>query len=330
MLECSVLLILSANIYGRLLWQAFAGQTINPGVMLIAGPLCLVTYLWVKEYQLSSQRDDLSQDYVNKEGNDSLLKNSEELILGSWYLSVTSLCILLVASFFSWEAYTDQALKSNHYALWQQEWALIFEGLGLLGLWSAWTWRKYGANIENVVTLHYPLSIGIFGLPWEGILRHYDYLLQKLSTDLAVFFLDGWSIFFSPQERPLNIEYWDAITIYSPHFYLIINETCAGVNLLLSMSLYAFGFAWVMNTGLQRAWILVLYIIPLCLVFNGIRIAIIFALGHFGDQELATGFWHEGTAYLTQAILFIILAFINYLLDQEPKSAKHDPSMLKA
>ena len=58
--------------------------------------------------------------------------------------------------------------------------------------------------------------------------------------------------------------------------YLIINETCAGVN-LISMSMYAVGFSWIMGTQIGRRCSCCL-IIPLSVIFNGLRITIIFCL----------------------------------------------------
>ena len=91
------------------------------------------------------------------------------------------------------------------------------------------------------------------------------------------------------------------------------------------MSLYAIGFSWVMGAHIRRAAVLVAYMIPLSIVFNGLRITIIFCLGHFGDQALATGPWHEGSAYIAQAFLFALIALINALLDRERGSEAHDP-----
>ena len=225
---------------------------------------------------------------------------------------------------------------------------IIVEGIGLYCLWSAWLWRKYvlftitidralsissnlldhntekyKSNYDLVGQLHYPLSFALFTLPWEAVLRNYDDTLQRISTDIAVYLLDliDWLKF----SEIIQVAYWDAITIYSDRFYLIINETCAGVNLLLSMSIYALGYAWLMKCTVKRSWLLVAYMMPLCLLFNGLRICLIFCLGHFGDQALATGPWHEGSAYISQALLFIALGLINYGLGAEPKSVKHDP-----
>ena len=309
MLELTLLIALSINLYGRAVWLALIGQTLNPGVMMIAAPLAVVTYLWAQSDGQSRESSPHTSPHTS--------------LPSPLSVSILGMVTLTAGVILSWSAYNKLAFTSaDEWALWWRETGLILEGLGLICLWTSWTTRAY--DERRVKTLLYPLSISIFSLPWESILRGLDIHLQRLSTDIAVYLLDVFSL-FNLSSLPLKVYYWDSITIYSERFYLIINETCAGVNLLLSMSLYAIGFAWVMGAHIARAWILVAYIIPLCLLFNGFRVALIFSLGHFGDQELATGPWHEGSAYISQVFLFIGIALINHTLDRAPKSEERDP-----
>ena len=230
-----------------------------------------------------------------------------------------------VGAYYSLMASQRLALSSGDgWALWARELGFIGEGLGLIGLWTSWTYSHFSPAL--CARLYYPLSTSLFSLPWESFLRSYDQHLQELSADVAVRTLDliDWLFTCSP---PLKIGYWDSITLYSERFYLIINETCAGINLFISMSLYTLGFSWIMGASIQRATILITYILPLSILFNGLRIAIIFCLGHFGDKALATGAWHEGSAYLSQAALFVIIALINAALDREQVSGARGPSV---
>ena len=313
--EVAILSFMSLNLYVRAVWIALVGQTLNPSVMIVAAPVALIAYLWV----LQSVKLDQTQAGIDHQTESLKPRRTSNILL---LLAVTSMG---VGTYISSQAYEILTLfETDREALWRREVGMIVEGLSLILLWSSWTWKRYAVQQELAWRLHYPLSISIFTLPWEGILRGFDLSLQRMSTDLGVYCLDLLDQ-ICEWKRPLKIAYWDSITIYSDHFYLIINETCAGVNLLISMSLYAIGFAWVMGTNIKRAWILILYILPLCVVFNGIRIALIFCLGHFGDQALATGVWHEGSAYVCQGSLFLVMALINHTIGRELMSSRHDP-----
>jgi exosortase/archaeosortase family protein len=213
---------------------------------------------------------------------------------------------------FSLEAYDYLSLQETHIeGLRAQVIGLFLEGIALWWMWSLFFTLRYPIALREQLT--FPLAISLFGLPWEVLLRGVDVHLQQICTDIAVRVID---LLDGLMSLNMHVKYWDSYTFYSEEFYLIVNETCSGVNLLISMSLYAVGFSWVMKCRAHRAITLVIYILPLCLLFNGFRIVIIFFLGHYGGRELAMGSWHEGSAYICQIPLFLLLAWIHHILER--------------
>lgn len=322
-IETALLLTLAVNVTVRTWLWVSQGTTLNPGVAFVAIPLALFAYLWNISAHTSHQKTrDQADDSEVKPSKDLFRITRSHRILIK-LLKQSGVSLSLLGLYFSWETYEHLAFMSlNHQQRSIYHLSLLAEGGGVILLWSAYTWNRVSEwGITLVHRLHFPISISIFGLAWEGVLRDLDEPLQRLSTDIAVLIID---ISDALGLSNAQVSYWDSFTIYSSQFYLIINETCAGVNLLLSMALYALGFGWVMNVTLKRAWLLVVYIIPLAILFNGLRVAIIFMLGHAGDVELATGPWHEGSGYLCQLVLFMILALLNRAFDQAPMSKEHD------
>lgn len=304
-LEALLLCILALNVTARVwIWIAH-GVTINPGVAIAATTLAIFAYFRGQGAPVSSRGET---------EHPSRAVFTRYMHQRVWFMRLIGLTLSLGGGSLSWCTYEHLAFMSldpTHLQL--SHLGLILEGLGVIALWSAYTWAR-GLDlwgVERSRRLHFPISIAVFGLPWEGVLRTLDLPLQRLSADLAVMILDLSDLLGL---STAHVRYWDSFTIYSDQFYLIVNETCAGVNLLLSMSLYALGFGWTMGVSLTRAWILIAYIIPLSICFNGVRVAIIFMLGHTGSVELATGPWHEGSGYLCQLLLFIVLALLNMWL----------------
>ena len=329
-LEIIILSMLALNVFCRIWISISYESTINPGVALTAIPLSIFAYSWsirsLSQKVTSSSLDD-AQSVIQSDQSPTSPPHPSGLFFTrlSGLIFVLGLILSIIGTCLSWLSYQHLAFAPlDHQSQHIHHLGLLFEGGGVIAFWSAWTCRhvQVQGGTQAVSLLHFPISISIFSLPWEGILRTFDEPLQRISTDIAVFALD-LSDLVSLSDT--HVRYWDAFTIYSDHFYLIINETCAGVNLLLSMSLYALGFGWVMRVTLSRAWALVAYIIPLSIVFNGLRVAIIFLLGHGGSVALATGPWHEGSGYLCQIILFMIIVLINAKLDRAPTSLKRDP-----
>ena len=179
---------------------------------------------------------------------------------------------------------------------------LFAQGAGVWCAWRAVALCRGEGVAGRALT---PSVIALLALPWESPLRALNLPLQRLGAGAAQHLL-ALAAHLDPR---LAARMWDDYTLYTPDFYLIINETCAGVNLLLSSALYAAGFTWVVGGSGRAALCLVALSLPLSLAANAARIALIFALGAYGGVELAMGPWHEGSAYLTQAPCLLALAW---------------------
>lgn len=190
--------------------------------------------------------------------------------------------------------------------------ALVNVSLEAGGLWLLWWgWWSKQPKIQRL-KLSFPLLFGFFVLPLELWLRKGDQPLQRLGAELGAWIvlkLNQLSILWG--EEVIELSFWNPYTFYSSDFYLIINETCSGVNLLVSSILYTFGFTWITGGKPKTALCLMIWTLPLSIFFNACRIAMIFLLGHYGGVELAMGAWHEGSAYLMQIPMVMIIAYLS-------------------
>ena len=278
----------------RLIEESLEGRTLNPAVGIVA--LCLS--VGAIAYIIDRERD-MSMDLSDPPQHVPLL---QLYLSGSLYL-----CGVIISH---WGYQLLSGSMSDPQGLQYRLYGVLIEGLGLWGLWFLFLNERYPKALST--QLSFPLAISLFSLPWEPFLRSFDVHLQALSADIAVFIIDLYDGCVSDR---ISVSYWDTYTFYSDAFYLIVNETCSGVNLLISMSLYAVGFSWVIGATPKRSLTLIAYLLPLCLLFNGVRVAAIFFMGHFGGEALAMGAWHEGSGYVCQLILFILLAQIHRSLN---------------
>ena len=157
-----------------------------------------------------------------------------------------------------------------------------------------WLWGTFGAR--RAAGLSLPILFAWFALPWELFLRDLDEPLQAWSAQIArgVLNVSGY-----------GLELWHETTIYSPGgFYITVDETCSGMNMLVTLSMFALVFGWLTQRVVLNRLILLIAVLPLALVANGARVAIIWLLGHHGDEALAMGPWHTGTAYIVFMPLF--------------------------
>ena len=99
-------------------------------------------------------------------------------------------------------------------------------------------------------------------------------------------------------------------TIDSQRYYVIVNETCSGVNLTMSLLMYTLVYGWLVQPRMRRWLLFCVFPGP---VANGLRVSTIFLLGHYGGNEWADG-WHTGSAYVIFLPIFWALHLINSTL----------------
>ena len=95
--------------------------------------------------------------------------------------------------------------------------------------------------------------------------------------------------------------------IYIPGgFDLDVGVPCSGFKMLVSMATFAFFFAYYIRVELWRQVLLVLLALPLALVINGLRIALIGIVGTKFGEEAGYSF-HDWSGYLVLVVAFAVL-----------------------
>jgi len=190
--------------------------------------------------------------------------------------------------------------------------ALMIGGIAApFAVW-AWIWGSWGMGMARALSM--PIFFSLFALPWEHFLRRsLDLRLQIWSTDLAVFLLrlSGYAV-----------EYWNEFTFYTEEYYVIVNETCSGMNMLITLSMYTLLFTWLAQPFIWDRLKIILLIFPIALLANALRIMAIYLMGYYGGNELAQGFWHTGSAYL----IFLPVFWLIYAANEQLKSRRRRAS----
>jgi exosortase len=170
-------------------------------------------------------------------------------------------------------------------------------------VWS-WIWGVLG--IGKAKALAFPVGFSLFALPYEHFLRRsIDIPLQIWSADISAFLL---------RLADYPIKMWNAFTIYTDEFYVIVNETCSGMNMIITLSMYTLIFGWATQPSFRNRIYLILLIFPTAMLANGVRISVIYLMGHHGDQALAMGPWHTRSAYLIFLPVFWFIYVVNNAL----------------
>jgi exosortase/archaeosortase family protein len=321
------------------------GESYNPIISIISALLAPITALYLLKHAsdymefTDKAHDQILQKTIlmtPKKSQKFTLKSLKVLILQvNTFLSVNKwiifdglifsiLIIGVYSSGLTQYNFLNHAWIDTHHGIQHHTyiWALLIEGI-CFWLCTLVVIRRLG-SIQYLYLLSYPLGLLLLSLPWEICLQNYSEVLQALGSDLAVYLLDilSWGA-----QLNIGIEYWNHYTFYSDQFYLLINQSCSGINLLTSMILYAWIYSWFMQFTPFKAIKVSLYMIPVCVLCNALRIAIIFLLGHYGGEQLAMGMWHEGTGYICQLFLLILWAYLfPYEAHDDYRSSHHETS----
>ncbi|MBC8065061.1 MAG: exosortase/archaeosortase family protein [Chlorobia bacterium] len=165
---------------------------------------------------------------------------------------------------------------------------LLVLGAGILFV-GGWRWLK---------ALAIPLGYLGFAFPFfDRIVDQYTQPLQRMSTDLSFLLLKVAGL------KPYKA---DATTVLLNRFTLDVGVPCSGMKLLLAVGAISVFFILIAKIKWWGNLLLLASVIPLTLVVNAIRIAMIGWVGNtWGDK--AGHQFHDYSGYLSLILCFVVL-----------------------
>lgn len=179
--------------------------------------------------------------------------------------------------------------------------AMRIEGLMSLALlaviscsvWVIAGWRWFLATIA-------PVGYLVFAMPvWRSIIDDYTNPLQLASTQIAFNFLKlfGFYAYMSPDEPT---------QIMLNSYQLNVAVPCSGLKLVVALTAFTVFFVLIAKLRPWANGILLTMILPLALMINGLRIALIGVVGELQGSHAAEQF-HDYSGYITLGLCFFIL-----------------------
>jgi len=97
------------------------------------------------------------------------------------------------------------------------------------------------------------------------------------------------------------------VTVYTPEYYVIVNDTCSGLHSVCSLLMLGVVAAHVFEMSWARQGILLALVLPLGLLVNALRVAFLLLMGHFFGKPAATGLSHDLSAVIFFALGYVAL-----------------------
>ncbi len=212
----------------------------------------------------------------------------------------------LIAAFL-WIAYC--ANRTDIYAIL----SLTFIALALLSTWLIAGWRW-------MVALLAPIGYLLFALPvWDQLINAYTNPLQLISTKISFHMLQA--MFLHPQMADTNI-----ISIGS--YQIEVAVACSGLKLLLALVAFGVFFLLIARLKLWANLLFAASIVPIALFMNGLRIALVGAVGHFFGADAGAKF-HDYSGYIVIILCFFLLDRWAKLLGYKKNAVEEDVPVAK-
>jgi exosortase len=97
---------------------------------------------------------------------------------------------------------------------------------------------------------------------------------------------------------------------------LEIDEACSGIRSLMALLMISSVWAYIARMALWKKGILLLSAIPISIIGNGLRVASIFIMAEYGNEEFAGGTWHDNSGLLLfYPISLILMMMLHALLE---------------
>jgi exosortase len=151
-----------------------------------------------------------------------------------------------------------------------------------------------------------PILFLALGLPiFDRVIDSATFKLQLISTDTAEAMLKA---------AGLNVLRVDPTVLNLDNFDLNIAEACSGLKTTIAVSASVIFFMMITPMRWWAAAILAVIAIPLSIVVNGLRIALIGLVGNSQGAEAGMKF-HDYSGYIALAVCFLVLAKLTKLLE---------------
>ncbi|MBA2920731.1 exosortase V [Sphingomonas sp. MAH-20] len=176
---------------------------------------------------------------------------------------------------------------------------LVFQALAFLGVCIAVFYASFGA--EALRRMWFPILYLGFVVPLP------NWVITTLTAPMKEYVSYTATWLLSHAGYPIVRE---GVTLYVAQYQLLVEDACAGLNSLISLTAISLFYIYILhNASWRYALFLMLWIVPVALLANLVRVIILVLITyHFGNAA-AQGFLHStaGLVMFATALLGIFL-----------------------
>jgi exosortase len=105
------------------------------------------------------------------------------------------------------------------------------------------------------------------------------------------------------------------VTIYIAQYQLLVEDACAGLNSLISLTAIGLFYIYLMhNASWRYSAVLLLLLLPIAIAANVVRVMILVLLTYYAGNEVAQGYLHDFAGIVTFVSALLLIFGIDTLL----------------
>jgi exosortase B len=178
---------------------------------------------------------------------------------------------------------------------------ISLEAMALIGVGMAIAYSFIGLRVLQ--SLWFPIFYLLFLVPMPG------WFVDQITAPLKQF------VSYSAETLLSSAGYAIArqgVVLYVDQYQLLVKDACAGLNSLFSLTSISLFYIYLRhNASWRYALFLVLWIIPIAILANIIRVIVLVLITHYWGEEAAQGFLHNSAGML----MFVIALLGIFVLD---------------
>jgi exosortase len=105
------------------------------------------------------------------------------------------------------------------------------------------------------------------------------------------------------------------VTIYIAQYQLLVEDACAGLNSLISLTAVGLFYIYLMhNASWRYSALLLMLLLPIAIAANVVRVIILVLLTYYAGNEVAQGYLHDFAGIVTFVSALLLIFGIDKLL----------------
>lgn len=181
---------------------------------------------------------------------------------------------------------------------------LLIEVAALLGALFAIAYAYVGPRV--MLKLWFPLFYMLFLIPLPG------WVMDSITQPLKILVSDITTWLLSALGYPITQV---GVTIYIAQYQLLVEDACAGLNSLISLTAVGLFYIYLMhNASWRYSALLLMLLLPIAIAANVVRVIILVLLTYYAGNEVAQGYLHDFAGIVTFVSALLLIFGIDKLL----------------